>query len=164
MSKPVCLNDFRLVALTPIVMKCFEWLVMKHTKACLPPSALYQQSHYNHQRPSSSISLLFSLLPSGKRYRSLGARSSRMLESFYSTSCQNDQQTVPPPTTMHSQILNQHMKPNNWIVNVYVCTLQRIVCFITALLHFETGTCCYLLYVACFLIIYFYTFLMYVNT
>ncbi|KAK3534614.1 hypothetical protein QTP86_016761, partial [Hemibagrus guttatus] len=33
-----CLNDYRPVALTPIVMKCFERLVMKHIETQLPPS------------------------------------------------------------------------------------------------------------------------------
>ncbi|KAK3548417.1 hypothetical protein QTP70_012738 [Hemibagrus guttatus] len=33
-----CLNDYRPVALTSIVMKCFERLVMRHIKTQLPPS------------------------------------------------------------------------------------------------------------------------------
>ncbi|KAK3572107.1 hypothetical protein QTP86_022186, partial [Hemibagrus guttatus] len=33
-----CLNDYRPVALTPIVMKCFKRLVMRHIKTQLPPS------------------------------------------------------------------------------------------------------------------------------
>ncbi|KAK3525982.1 hypothetical protein QTP70_011776 [Hemibagrus guttatus] len=33
-----CLNDYCPVALTPIVMKCFERLVMRHIKTQLPPS------------------------------------------------------------------------------------------------------------------------------
>ncbi|KAI5108115.1 hypothetical protein C0J45_1709 [Silurus meridionalis] len=33
-----CLNDYRPVALTPIVMKCFERLVMRHIKTQLPPA------------------------------------------------------------------------------------------------------------------------------
>ncbi|KAI4889068.1 hypothetical protein NFI96_002040 [Prochilodus magdalenae] len=32
-----CLNDYRPVALTPIVMKCFERLVLSHIKAIIPP-------------------------------------------------------------------------------------------------------------------------------
>ncbi|KAK3508864.1 hypothetical protein QTP70_010719 [Hemibagrus guttatus] len=36
-SSPKCLNDYRTVALTPIVMKCFERLVLAHLKKCLPP-------------------------------------------------------------------------------------------------------------------------------
>ncbi|KAK3508044.1 hypothetical protein QTP70_011305 [Hemibagrus guttatus] len=33
-----CLNDYRPVALTPIIMKCFERLVMRQIKDLLPPS------------------------------------------------------------------------------------------------------------------------------
>ncbi|KAK2883355.1 hypothetical protein Q8A73_022288 [Channa argus] len=35
---PSCFNDYRPVALTPIIMKCFERLVMHHIKSALPPS------------------------------------------------------------------------------------------------------------------------------
>ncbi|KAK3554488.1 hypothetical protein QTP70_024291, partial [Hemibagrus guttatus] len=33
-----CLNDYRPIALTPIIMKSIEWLVMRHIKNLLPPS------------------------------------------------------------------------------------------------------------------------------
>ncbi|KAK3533169.1 hypothetical protein QTP70_012416 [Hemibagrus guttatus] len=33
-----CLNDYRPFALTPIMMKCFERLIMRHIKTQLPPS------------------------------------------------------------------------------------------------------------------------------
>lgn len=33
-----CLNDYRPVALTPVIMKCFERLVLRHIKTLLPPS------------------------------------------------------------------------------------------------------------------------------
>ncbi|KAI3374216.1 hypothetical protein L3Q82_005941 [Scortum barcoo] len=35
-SKPSSLNDYRPVALTPIITKCFERLVLAHLKSCLP--------------------------------------------------------------------------------------------------------------------------------
>lgn len=34
---PTCLNDYCPVALTPIVTKCFERLVLAQLKMCLPP-------------------------------------------------------------------------------------------------------------------------------
>ncbi|KAL0184059.1 hypothetical protein M9458_019755, partial [Cirrhinus mrigala] len=37
-SSPPCFNDYRPVALTPILMKCFERLVMQHIKSVLSPS------------------------------------------------------------------------------------------------------------------------------
>ncbi|KAI5614754.1 gastrula zinc finger protein XlCGF28.1-like, partial [Silurus asotus] len=48
---PSCLNDYRLVALTPIMMKCFERLVMRQIKTQLPPSLDPMQFAY---RPNCS--------------------------------------------------------------------------------------------------------------
>ncbi|KAK2875617.1 hypothetical protein Q8A73_024027 [Channa argus] len=42
-----CLNDYRPVALTPIKMKCFERLVMRHIKSQLPTSLDPMQFAYN---------------------------------------------------------------------------------------------------------------------
>ncbi|KAI5629425.1 gastrula zinc finger protein XlCGF28.1-like, partial [Silurus asotus] len=44
------LNDYRPVALTPIVMKCFERLVMRHIKTQLPPSLDPMQFAYRPNR------------------------------------------------------------------------------------------------------------------
>ncbi|KAI3360890.1 hypothetical protein L3Q82_012903, partial [Scortum barcoo] len=49
-SSPTCLNDYRPVALTPIVMKCFEWLVLAHLKTCLPPTLDPHQFAYRSNR------------------------------------------------------------------------------------------------------------------
>ncbi|KAK3550939.1 hypothetical protein QTP70_010116 [Hemibagrus guttatus] len=50
MSTDSCLDDYCPVALTPIVMKCFERLVMRHIKTQLPPSLdpLQFAYHLNH--------------------------------------------------------------------------------------------------------------------
>ncbi|KAI5629970.1 gastrula zinc finger protein XlCGF28.1-like [Silurus asotus] len=45
-----CLNDYRPVALTPIMMKCFERLVMRHIKTQLPPSLDPMQFAYRPNR------------------------------------------------------------------------------------------------------------------
>jgi len=37
-STPTCLNDYCPVALTPIIRKCYEQLVLAHLKSCLPPT------------------------------------------------------------------------------------------------------------------------------
>ncbi|KAF7711715.1 gastrula zinc finger protein XlCGF28.1-like [Silurus meridionalis] len=47
-----CLNDYCPIALTPIVMKCFERLVMRHVKTQLPPSLDPMQFAY---RPNRSM-------------------------------------------------------------------------------------------------------------
>ncbi|KAK3562698.1 hypothetical protein QTP86_005317 [Hemibagrus guttatus] len=45
-----CLNDYRPVALTPIIMKCFERLVMRQIKDLLPPSLDPMQFAYHPNR------------------------------------------------------------------------------------------------------------------
>ncbi|KAI4885931.1 hypothetical protein NFI96_031190 [Prochilodus magdalenae] len=45
-----CLNDYRPVALTPIIMKCFERLVMRHINGQLPPSLDPLQFAYRPNR------------------------------------------------------------------------------------------------------------------
>ena len=49
-SSAVSLNDFRPVALTPIMMKCFERLVLAHLKAGLSPSLDKHQFAYRGNR------------------------------------------------------------------------------------------------------------------
>lgn len=44
------LNDFRPVALTPVITKCFEKLVLRHIKACLPPTLDPHQFAYRANR------------------------------------------------------------------------------------------------------------------
>lgn len=44
------LNDFRPVALTPVITKCFEKLVLRHIKACLPPTLDPHQFAYRPNR------------------------------------------------------------------------------------------------------------------
>ncbi|KAK3571326.1 hypothetical protein QTP86_007554 [Hemibagrus guttatus] len=45
-----CLNDYRPIALTPIIMKCFERLVMRQIKDLLPPSLDPMQFAYRPNR------------------------------------------------------------------------------------------------------------------
>ncbi|XP_068506162.1 uncharacterized protein [Syngnathus scovelli] len=49
---PSCFNDYRPVALTPIIMKCFERLVMEHIKSALPPTIDPFQFAYRAKRSS----------------------------------------------------------------------------------------------------------------
>uniref|UniRef100_A0A3Q3GWF6 Reverse transcriptase domain-containing protein n=1 Tax=Labrus bergylta TaxID=56723 RepID=A0A3Q3GWF6_9LABR len=49
-SSPTGLNDYRPVALTPIIMKCFERLVLAHLKNCLPPTLDPFQFAYRSNR------------------------------------------------------------------------------------------------------------------
>ncbi|KAL0200139.1 hypothetical protein M9458_003326, partial [Cirrhinus mrigala] len=49
-SSPTCLNDYRPVALTPIIMKCFERLVLTHLKDSLQSSLDPHQFAYRRNR------------------------------------------------------------------------------------------------------------------
>ncbi|KAM7003411.1 uncharacterized protein LKV04_004454 [Tautogolabrus adspersus] len=49
-SNPTGLNDYRPVALTPIIMKCFERLVLASLKDCLPPTLDPYQFAYRSNR------------------------------------------------------------------------------------------------------------------
>ena len=49
-STPACLNDYRPVALTPIISKCLEQLVLAHLKSCLPPTLDPHQFAYRKNR------------------------------------------------------------------------------------------------------------------
>ncbi|KAI3363457.1 hypothetical protein L3Q82_012067, partial [Scortum barcoo] len=49
-SKPSSLNDYRPVALTPIITKCIEQLVLAHLKSCLPPTLDPHQFAYRQNR------------------------------------------------------------------------------------------------------------------
>ncbi|KAK3568580.1 hypothetical protein QTP86_009303 [Hemibagrus guttatus] len=72
-SSAECLNDFRPVALTPIVMKCFEKLVLSHLIACLPPTLDPHQFAYRPNRStedaiSTAIHLALTHLDTNNTY------------------------------------------------------------------------------------------------
>ncbi|KAI3358154.1 hypothetical protein L3Q82_003151 [Scortum barcoo] len=52
-SSPSCFNDYRPVALTPIIMKCFERLVLSHIKSTLPPAWTRTSSHTEQNDPQT---------------------------------------------------------------------------------------------------------------
>ena len=57
-SSPSCFNDYRPVALTPIIMKCFERLVMQHIKSTLPPTLdPYQFAYRANRSTDDAISI-----------------------------------------------------------------------------------------------------------
>ncbi len=108
-SKPSCLNDYRPVALTSTVMKVFERLLKKHICSSIPatldPSSVRLaerisgsalpslQDIYLKRCKSRAAKIikdsnhpgnrLFTLLPSGKRFRSMIAKTERLRRSFY---------------------------------------------------------------------------------
>ncbi|KAK3550715.1 hypothetical protein QTP70_003970 [Hemibagrus guttatus] len=68
-----CLNDYRPVALTPIIMKCFERLVMRHIKNLLPPSLdpmqfVYRPNRSTHDAISTTLHLALTHLDNKDTY------------------------------------------------------------------------------------------------
>ncbi|KAK3521384.1 hypothetical protein QTP70_004133 [Hemibagrus guttatus] len=49
-----CLNDYRHIALTPIIMKCFKRLIMRHIKNLLPLSLEPMQFAYHSNRSTDT--------------------------------------------------------------------------------------------------------------
>ncbi|KAI3354448.1 hypothetical protein L3Q82_018507 [Scortum barcoo] len=49
-SAVTCLNDYRPVALTPVIMKCFERIVLKHIKDIIPAGLDQYQFTYRENR------------------------------------------------------------------------------------------------------------------
>ncbi|KAI3353888.1 hypothetical protein L3Q82_005093 [Scortum barcoo] len=49
-SAVTCLNDYRPVALTPVIMKCFERIVLKHIKDIIPAGLDQYQFAYRENR------------------------------------------------------------------------------------------------------------------
>jgi len=58
-QKNSVMNDLRPVALTPIVMKCFEKIVLKHILACLSPVQDPFQFAYRAKRSVEDAILTF---------------------------------------------------------------------------------------------------------
>lgn len=52
-SPPTCLNDYRPVALTPIIMKCFERVVLAHIQSSIPDTLDPLQYAYRPNRSTS---------------------------------------------------------------------------------------------------------------
>ncbi|KAI4883680.1 hypothetical protein NFI96_015821, partial [Prochilodus magdalenae] len=68
-----CLNDYRPVALTTIIMKCFERLVMRHIKTLLPPSLdplqfVYRPNHSTDDAISTTFHLALTHLDNRDTY------------------------------------------------------------------------------------------------
>lgn len=53
-SLPISLNDYLTVALTPVIMKCFERMVLYHIKASLPSTFDEHQFTYRMNRFTES--------------------------------------------------------------------------------------------------------------
>ena len=66
-SKASCYNDYRPVALTSVIMKCFEMLVMAHINSIIPDTLDSLQITYNPIDDAISIALHTALTHLDKR-------------------------------------------------------------------------------------------------
>ncbi|KAK2877087.1 hypothetical protein Q8A73_023740 [Channa argus] len=107
-----CLNDYRPVALTPIVMKCFERLVMRHIKTQLPTSLDPMQFAYRPNRStddaiSTTLHLALTHLDSKDSYV-------RMLFIDFSSAFNT---IIPQHLTEKLSILGLNTSLCNWILD-----------------------------------------------
>lgn len=61
-SATISLNDYRPVALTPVIIKCFETLVSQHIKTSLPPTFDPQQFTYRSNKSKEDAIALHTAL------------------------------------------------------------------------------------------------------
>ena len=67
-TKAPCLNDYRPVALTSVVMKCFERLVMAHINTIIPETQDPLQFAYRPNRSTDeAISIALYTIPPGQK-------------------------------------------------------------------------------------------------
>lgn len=113
------LNNYRPVALTPVIKKCLERLVLKHLKAALPTT---HNPHYYAYWTNRSTEDAFSMALqtvlrhleqqgtyalfeiSGKHHRSIKIRTTRFMNSFFPnaiTTLNSELKAHPPNTTPH---------------------------------------------------------------
>ncbi|KAF7643800.1 hypothetical protein LDENG_00233000 [Lucifuga dentata] len=58
-SAVTCLNDYRPVSLTPVIMKCFVRLILKHIKDSIPPDLdSYQFAYRGNRSIEDSVSIV----------------------------------------------------------------------------------------------------------
>ncbi len=63
-SPPTCLNNYRPVALTPTITKCFERVVLAHIQSSMPDTLDPLQYAYGTTGPPQTPLLLLSIFPS----------------------------------------------------------------------------------------------------
>ena len=109
---PAGLSDFRPVALTPIVMKCFECLVMQHIKKCLPADLDPLQFAYRTNRSTEdAISTMLHLTLSHLEQKNTYAR---LLFIDFSSAFNT---IIPQQLVEKLQLLKVDNSICNWVYN-----------------------------------------------
>ena len=136
-TQPVCLNDYRPVALTSVIMKTFERLVLQYLKTCIPPSFDPFQFAYRANRSvEDAISMgLYHVLKHLEKTDSYA----RILFIDYSSAFN----TIIPSKLYHK--LKQLSLPNPmcvWILDFLRCRPQvvKVGDFTSSVCILNTGT------------------------
>ncbi|KAK3554982.1 hypothetical protein QTP86_002415 [Hemibagrus guttatus] len=111
-SPASCLNDHRPIALTPIIMKCFERLVMRQIKDLLPPSLdpmqfAYHPNRYTDDAISTTLQLSLTHLENKDTYV-------RMLFINFSSAFNT---IIPQHLTEKLSLLGINTSLCNWILD-----------------------------------------------
>uniref|UniRef100_A0A669B3Y2 Reverse transcriptase domain-containing protein n=1 Tax=Oreochromis niloticus TaxID=8128 RepID=A0A669B3Y2_ORENI len=115
------LSDYRPIALTPVVAKCFEKLVLKHIKDCLPPSFDPHQFAYRANR--STEDAISTALHSALHHLENPGTSVRMLFVDYSSAFN----TIIPDILI-DKLVNLDFPPSTcaWIKNFLTDRSQSV--------------------------------------
>ncbi len=120
-KKFVCLNDYRPIALTPIMMKCFERLVMHHIKSSLPNTLdpfqfAYRPNHSTDDAISTTLHLALTQLEQKDSYV-------RMLFIDFSSAFN----TIIPQQLIHKlNLLGLNTSLCNWILDFLTARPQSV--------------------------------------
>ena len=83
-SKVTCLNDYRPIAITSVIMKCFERLVIKHINTIMPETLDPLQFAYRTNR-STDDAISIALHPAFSHLEKRGYNCLRMMFVDYSS-------------------------------------------------------------------------------
>ncbi|KAM9781037.1 uncharacterized protein ACBT44_022394 isoform 2-T4 [Syngnathus typhle] len=120
---PSCFNDYRPVALTPIIMKCFERLVMEHIRSVLPPTIDSFQFAYGAKRSSALPSTRPS--PTWREGTRMSKSKSALLSIVDFSSAFNT--IVPQRLICKLDKLGLSTYLCNWLLD-FLCQRPQVVC------------------------------------
>ncbi|MEL6802586.1 MAG: reverse transcriptase domain-containing protein, partial [Bacteroidota bacterium] len=115
------LNDYRPVALTPIVAKCLERLVMKHIKSAIPPSLdPYQFAYRQNRWTEDAIAIVLHTLLEHLEHKSTYAR---LLFVDFSSAF-----NTILPNKLHTKLHNLGLSTTlcNWTLDFLINSTQHV--------------------------------------
>ncbi|KAK2884332.1 hypothetical protein Q8A73_020806, partial [Channa argus] len=122
-SPPTCLNDYRPVALTPIIMKCFERVVLAHIQSSIPDTIDPLQYAYRPKRSTSdaiaaAIHYSLSHLENKDSY----------LRILFIDYCSAFNTVIPPNSPTNSRLITNIGTPQGCVLSPILYTLFSYDC------------------------------------